>query len=117
MIFYYETLKDADDPKPSIVEKKILTFKSNNDEEAYKEATSKGYDEQFSFSDDGIDYNYKFLGINELISLEGEDNDVVWWEYIEMIMPSDREKLVPDRKRLRLFAPLSSKGKATLLKK
>lgn len=102
--------------KKRICERKIIVFHADSDEDAYCESLKRGKDEEFSFIDDGYEVFYNCLGITELISLEDEDDDVVWWSFEEKLNPHKRKQdLIPSKEKLRLFKPFSGKKKIKLL--
>ncbi|MDG9926511.1 MULTISPECIES: hypothetical protein [unclassified Pseudomonas] len=100
-----------------ICERKIFLISAKDAEGAYLSATLKGEAEEFSFSDGGDVVHYIFLGVSELISLENEDDDVVWAVYEEKLKPLERiEKIIPPKQRLKAFDTFNKKGKMKLLR-
>ncbi|MDH0142820.1 DUF4288 domain-containing protein [Aquipseudomonas alcaligenes] len=103
--------------KKNICERKIAIFEANNPEDAYLKATEKGASEEFSFSDEGVTFQYLFLGVSELISLESEDGDIAWATYEERLTPLERiGKFIPPKSKLKAFNNFNKKGKIKLLK-
>ena len=117
LMFFYDKKEDGKRiQKKYICERKIYLLLADQDEEAYKLAMAKGEGEEFSFFDDPYEIDYKFLGVSELISLEDEDEDVVWWGFEERLHPEKRKaELLPAKTDLRVFKIISNKGEMKLL--
>ena len=100
--------------KRRVCESKIVIFHANSDDEVYESALTYGKESQYSYTHDGYDIHYHFIGITELISLEYEENEV-WWQFEEKLSPCERaDKLIPQKHQLRLFRAISGKGKIKL---
>jgi len=116
MFFYSRRMSGRSTQKKAICEKKIYSIFADTNDEAYELAIEKGRAEEFDFFDEPYDISYNFLGVLELISLDDEDDDVMWSSFEERFSPEARKNIfVPDKKDLKIFMPMSTKGKMKLL--
>lgn len=116
MLFQFRTDNKGVINKRRVCEERIIIFEADDSEIAHKMAEMRGLEEEHSYSDNGINVFFEFVGIIELIELgECLDKDEVWWRMVEKVNPMEnRDKLIPEKCELLVFNQNRGKKRLTV---
>jgi hypothetical protein len=101
VLFQFRTEKNGVSNKRRVCEERIIIIYAANPNEAVDIAKKRGKSEEFSYFDKGFEIFFEFIGITELIELISLEDDEVWWQLSEKVMPMEkRDKLIPEEHQL-----------------
>ena len=100
-----------------VCEERVVTFKAQNAERAWKTATRLGTAADFKYRNHaGSTVHFEYLGIMELLELgvERSGPEEVWYDIVERLKPSERKSVfIPRKQDLQAFAGISLRQRAS----
>lgn len=101
MLFQFSTTKNTNSNKKRVCEERIIVFEAYTPLEALAFAKTRGLNEELSYTDNGIQVFFEFIGVKELIDISSLESDEVWYRLMDKINPMEnRAKLIPDESNL-----------------
>lgn len=103
LLFQFRVVIDGDSGKRRICEERIILIEANSGRTALAKAKSRGKRSEHSYdNDEGNRVHFEFIGVIDLLELGVEcQNDEVWYEIRERVLPSERRsKLLPPESKL-----------------
>jgi hypothetical protein len=103
LLFQFRVIVDGDSGKRRLCEERIVLMEALSAEEALKKAKAKGKASENGYKNtDGNKVRFEFIGVMDLLKLGVEcDDDEVWYEIRERVLPSERRKrLIPPESEL-----------------
>lgn len=103
LMFQFRVVIDNSSNKRRMVEEKIVVFRAQNENDLLIKANKRGKEDEYSYTnDDGNKVYYEFIGILDAMEHGIEcEKDEVWFEFKDMLNPSERKKdLLPTKSQL-----------------
>ncbi|MDD2336379.1 MAG: DUF4288 domain-containing protein [Geobacteraceae bacterium] len=116
LIFQFRTLSGGVSNKRRVCEERIIIFMAKTPKIALKSAKKRGKEEEFSYSDDGIEVLFEFIGVIELIELGAcSEPDEVWSSLFEKIEPMENiNKIIPKEDQLHALSINTNRKKLSV---